>query len=236
MTKDQRSATATATFELTASNPPVVDVDASAHASRRVAAQGGVVLYGAVAPGGGGGLLNSSWSARTTETAWLAGANLAEGLDLDAYAETAIALAPRAGAYQHNLVLAPGALVDGATYVFELSATFDGVLGAASVELVAVSAPTAGSCSVVPTRCVALDSIHRPRDEVRRLYLFMGCCGPSALLRVQGITWIRCRLDAAPFASRGDGRGRARCRWAMYEVSCVARATRSAARARRRST
>ena len=108
------------------------------------------MLYGAVAPGGGGGLLNSSWSARTTETAWLAGANLAEGLDLDAYAETAIALAS-AGAYQHNLVLAPGALVDGATYVFELSATFDGVLGAASVELVAVSAPTAGSCSVVPT-------------------------------------------------------------------------------------
>ena len=48
-------------------------------------------------------------------------------------------------------MLAPGALVDGATYVFELSATFDGVLGAASVELVAVSAPTAGSCSVVPT-------------------------------------------------------------------------------------
>ena len=35
-------------------------------------------------------MLNSSWSARTTETAWLAGANLAEGLDLDAYAETAI--------------------------------------------------------------------------------------------------------------------------------------------------
>ena len=100
--------------------------------------------------GGGGGLLNSSWSARTTETAWLAGANLAEGLDLDAYAETAIALSS-AGAYQHNLVLAPGALVDGATYVFELSATFDGVHGAASVELVAVSAPTAGSCSVVPT-------------------------------------------------------------------------------------
>ena len=67
--------------------------DASAYASRRVAAQGGVVLYGAVAPGGGGGWLNSSWSARTTETAYLAGANLAEGLDLDAYAETAIALA-----------------------------------------------------------------------------------------------------------------------------------------------
>jgi hypothetical protein len=80
--------------------------------------------------------------------------NLAEGLDLDAYAETAIALASTGaltGAYQHNLVLAPGALVDGATYVFELSATFDGVLGAASVELVAVSAPTAGSCSVAPT-------------------------------------------------------------------------------------
>ena len=126
---------ATATFELTASNPPVVDVDASAYASRRVAAQGGVVLYGAVAPGGGGGgLLNSSWSARTTETAWLAGVNLAEGLDLDAYAETAIAIGPSTIAYQHNLVLAPGTLVDGATYVFELSATFDGVLGAASVE------------------------------------------------------------------------------------------------------
>jgi hypothetical protein len=154
VTKDQRSATATATFELTSSNPPVVDVDASAYASRRVAAQGGVVLYGAVAPGGGGGgLLNSSWSARTTETAWLAGVNLAEGLDLDAYAETAIALASTGstGAYQHNLVIAPGALVDGATYVFELSATFDGVPGAASVQLVAVSAPTAGSCSVVPT-------------------------------------------------------------------------------------
>ena len=30
-------------------------------------------------------------------------------------------------------MLAPGALVDGATYIFELSATFDGVLGAASV-------------------------------------------------------------------------------------------------------
>ena len=152
VTKDQRSATATATIELTASNPPIVDVDASAYASRRVAAQGGVVLYGAVAPGGGGGWLNSSWSARTTETAWLAGANLAEGLrDLDAYAETAIAIGPSTIAYQHNLVLAPGALVDGATYVFELSATFDGVLGAASVELVAVSAPTAGVCSVVPT-------------------------------------------------------------------------------------
>ena len=148
-TKDQRSATATATFELTANNPPIVDVDASAYASRRVAAQGGVVLYGAVAPGGGSGLLNSTWSARTTETAWLSGANLAEGLDLDAYAETAIAYS-RVGAYQHNLVLAPGALVDGATYVFELSA-FDGELGMASVELVAVSAPTAGSCSVVPT-------------------------------------------------------------------------------------
>ena len=103
VTKDQRSATATATFELTAQQPAVVDVDASAYASRRVAAQGGVVLYGAVAPGGGGGLLNSSWSARTTETAWLAGANLAEGLDLDAYAETAIALASRAGAISAQL-------------------------------------------------------------------------------------------------------------------------------------
>ena len=56
--------------------------------------------------------LNSTWSARTTETAWLSGANLAEGLDLDAYAETAIVLSS-AGAYQHNLVLAPGALVAG---------------------------------------------------------------------------------------------------------------------------
>ena len=136
---------------------------------RPLAARGGAGRRGALRRWHRDGLLNSSWSSRTTETAWLAGANLAEGLDLDAYAETTIALT-RAGAYQHNLVLAPGALVDGATYVFELSATFDGVHGAASVELVAVSAPTAGSCSVVPDECVPY-AIHRPRDEVRRSYL-----------------------------------------------------------------
>ena len=176
----------------------VVDVDASAYASRRVAAQGGVVLYGAVAPGGGGGLLNSSWSARTTERLAL-GREPGEARPGRTRRRRS-RLTPRRGRTNTNPAARRASRRgDPRSSVRD----FRRCPRRGSAELVAVSAPTAGSCSVVPTNASLNQFIAPETKFVVRLR--RGCRGLAAIC-LQGGTRKRCRLDTCAVRIAGDGR------------------------------
>ncbi|KAH8056381.1 calcium ion binding protein [Aureococcus anophagefferens] len=123
----------------------------------RVAATDKVVLYGDAAPSSSGDV--STW--KTFNTTWIVTEGGLEGNEgLEAWARTDVAISGSARDREHDLVLASGALVAGATYAFRLEATLAGraAVGAASVSFYVARPPSSGKLEVLPAAGFALET------------------------------------------------------------------------------
>jgi hypothetical protein len=153
---DGRSGTAHVTYELVDGDPPAVAIESSVGA--RVAASTKVILYGAASPSSLG---NDVPSSRAFNTTWTVARGALEGAAPLAYwARTAPALSGPARDRDHDLVLASGSLVAGASYALRLEATLqDGsVDGAASVSFFVARPPSSGKLIASPSRGFALET------------------------------------------------------------------------------
>ena len=152
---DGRFGSTSATIELVDDDPPAVAV---AFDFYRVAATDKVVLYGDAAPSSSGGSWRTSSRFNTT---WIVTEGGLEGNEgLEAWARTDVAISGSARDREHDLVLASGALVAGATYAFRLEATLAGraAIGAASVSFYVARLPSSGKLEVLPAAGFALET------------------------------------------------------------------------------
>ena len=153
---DGRSTSASVAYELIDDDPPAVDIDAAVAA--RVAASTRVVLYGAASPSSLGRDVAAS---RAFDTTWVLDRGTLEGdAPLAVWARTDTAMSGPATSREHDLVLASGALVAGATYALRLEATLQGgtAVGAASVSFYVARPPASGTVVASPARGYALET------------------------------------------------------------------------------
>ncbi|KAH8069133.1 hypothetical protein JL720_12040 [Aureococcus anophagefferens] len=153
---DGRSGTARVTYELVDGDPPAVAIESSVGA--RVAASTKVILYGAASPSSLG---NDVPSSRAFNTTWTVARGALEGAAPLAYwARTAPALSGPAQHRDHDLVLASGSLVAGASYTLRLEATlqFGSVDGVASMSFFVARPPSSGKLVASPSRGFALET------------------------------------------------------------------------------
>ncbi|EGB03393.1 hypothetical protein AURANDRAFT_68050 [Aureococcus anophagefferens] len=185
-TADGREAAATVTHTIVDDDPPAVAIDGASLGSGRVAAAARVVLYGAASPsslGDDDALANETGFNST----WVLDSGaLIGGYGLETWARTAVTKSTTLTTRGHDLVLAAGALVPGATYTLRLEASTGGAVGAAAVTFVAATPPKSGKITASPGRGRALETAFSlttsswTSDDPPLAYAFKAFVGDSA--------------------------------------------------------